>query len=58
MQNLLVLIGRNFQRKGKKEKEKDGKERREGKKETEKHRIGRKAGKKMSRILNASQRIC
>ncbi len=57
MQNLLVLIGRNFQRKGKKEKEKDGKERREDK-ETEKDRIGRKATKKMSRILNALKRIC
>jgi hypothetical protein len=58
LQNLLVLIRRNFQRKGKKEKEKDGKERRSGKKETEKDRIGRKARKKMSRILNALKRIC
>jgi hypothetical protein len=57
LQNLLVLIRRNFQRKGKKEKEKDGKERREDK-ETEKDRIGRKARKKMSRIFNALKIIC
>jgi hypothetical protein len=42
----------------KKEKEKDGKERREGKKETEKDRIERNARKKMSGILNALKRIC
>jgi hypothetical protein len=50
---LMVLIRRNFQRKGKKEKEKDGKERREGKKETEKDKTERKAREKMSGIFNA-----
>ncbi len=49
----MVLIRRNFQRKGKKEKEKDGKERREGKKETEKDKTERKAREKMSGIFNA-----
>jgi hypothetical protein len=58
LQNLPVPIRRNFQRKGKKAKEKDEKERRQGKKETEKNRIGRKARKKMRGILNALTRIC